>query len=192
MPGTRTFTWYAPTRPGASPANGTLCVPAVDGYHGRRSGFGQRVALRRMTSRRLISHSPEARTKDLNRVSRIRRIRRIHQPVPGIQIAPCPPPLASIVKMAGANGARFTVCGALVWPFTVPTNDACVCPASSHGTCTFTCPPDAKNNGAAMPPNCSDNPEECWAAAEPALMRDGIQEEPPNTAAMLPGATDAA
>src|ERR1039458_5797800 len=50
------------------------------------------------------------------------------------RMAPGPVPWPFMLKMPGANGARFTVCGALVWPARVAVT-AGGCPASSHGIC---------------------------------------------------------
>jgi hypothetical protein len=49
-------------------------------------------------------------------------------------------PRPLMLKMAGAKGARFTVCGALVWPSAVTVSAAWDYPASSQGIWMLTWP----------------------------------------------------
>ena len=68
-----------------------------------------------------------------------------------IKAAACPVPLALAENNPGAAGASDTTTGSLVWPFTVTVSDACVRPASSHGTWKLICHGEAAKTGALSP-----------------------------------------
>ena len=97
-----------------------------------------------------------------------------------------------MLKIAGANVARLTVCAALTWPFRVAVSVVCDCPANSHGTCKLTCPVLAKNSGASTPsPNCKESPERLVGSGGLLPVAGAASRKSPNAAAMLPAATGA-
>src|ERR1039457_2696442 len=108
------------------------------------------------------------------------------------RIAPWPVPLEFMVKIAGAKAARLTVWAAPAVPYNVAARVAVDCPANSHGTCRFTCRPETKYKGAAVPPpNSNERFCRLVTSGRSVSPDEEARKKSPKTSAMLPGATGA-
>src|SRR3989338_2155108 len=73
-------------------------------------------------------------------------------------MAPGPRPSLENVKIPGAVEPRLTVRGGLATPSALTITLAAARPATSQGTCTFSCRGEVENNGAAIPSNVTQTP----------------------------------